>query len=131
MKLQGKITISRYTGGKKGTGITIKVEDELSHCEFVSIELTAEVLGNALTGLGWQPCEFDLHAERVGKRLEHKTEVLPIRINAYNNREKLAKEALKPYEKDGWVGDWNDLCNHHRWVGGDKTTVTFRRFVEP
>lgn len=131
--MKGKITISRYTGGERGTGINIKVVDELSGTEFISVEITAETLGNALTGMGFQPCEFELRAEQVGKKHEHKTEVLPIRLGYYKQKdaEAVAKKALKPYEKDGWTGDWRDLCNHHRWTGADKTTVTFHRFVQP
>ncbi len=127
-KYQGKLTISRYTGGEKGSGITIRVTDELSGTEFIEIEITAEVLGNCITGLSYQPCEFELRAANVGKTHEHKTEIIPFTVKDYSKREAEARAAMKPYEVDGWKGSWSDMCNHHNSTKAGQR-VTFHRYV--
>lgn len=129
-KLQGKITISRYTVGPNRSGITIRLEDETSGVECVEIELTVDALGLAITGASCQPCEFELRPAFVGKIREYKTEVIPFDLKNYNKQKAEAKAALKPYEIDGWTGNSNDLLNHHRRIGADSFRVAFHRYVD-
>lgn len=130
--MKGKLTISRWSSNKPPfTGISIEVTDETSGTQFLSVQLTPEALGLAITGMSRQDCEFDLRAQNVGKIRETKTEVIPFKATDYKKREEEAKATLIPYEVEGWEGSWRDLCNHHRSAGNYSYRVSFTRFVEP
>ncbi len=125
--MSGKITISHYHGYREG--ITITIHDEKSGVAFLEIDLTAEALGNSLTGSSRQPCTFELRAANVGKVREHKTETIAFTGTDHKNREAEARAILAPYEVEGWKGDWSDLCNHHRGPA-EARKVSFTRFVD-
>lgn len=129
--MKGHVSITRYTGGPKGSGITISLTDDLSGCECVEIKLPAQQFGDAVTGHSLTECEFEFRPLHVGMRAENKTEIVPFKPK-YSRNEGEAKKALKPFEVDGWIGRLSDLRNHHCNVQGqDAYRVVFYRWVTP
>lgn len=134
--MKGKISISRWTSNVEPyTGIGIDVEDEMSGTRILRVEMTIEAFGQAITGLGSCPCEFQLSTKHAGKRREVKEEiVLYPRYTKKDERE--INAALAPHEVDGWYGRNGDVGNMHRYVSGKSTEthdafmVTFIRFVD-
>lgn len=129
--LKGAVTITRRHG--KTDVMAIAIRDDMSFCQFVELEMSLEDFMKALTGLGDQPCKFEFRPDKVGLKLEHKTEIVQFECKVWANRELEAKLAVAPFNKDGWEGRWDDLLNHHNRGGGEKPTyrVNFLRWVEP
>lgn len=135
----GGLSISRCTS-PHGTTCRIEVNDSLSNCRILDLELSFEALGNAITGLAEQPVKFRLFAtsDRIGKRYEHKTERVVIKRNWIRTKtdENVAavQEAVKPYEVDGWEARIDDAFNQHcqgRQVDdGYEVSIAFNRWVE-
>lgn len=137
MGFNGKLTISRYTGGAKGEGITISIVDDLSGVSFVEVEVDPATFGRAVTGQSYLPCEVtEWHPENVGKVPEVKTEYVLVPKD-WRNRKERAAAAVAEHETDGWRGDVSDAMNYHHLVGKESTetydcySVTFRRYVDP
>lgn len=131
MKYKGDLTICAYQGGKRGRGVSVKLRDELSGCEIINIDISMEEFAQALFGLGYRPCEFEARVENLGKTRETKSErIKPPEIKDWKRREKIAADALKPYEVDGWSGSTDDILNHHRWNSDGTHTVGFVRWVQ-
>lgn len=105
MKHKGKITISRpqYGSGKKK--ISIQVEDEIAGIRFLEIEIDYDNFAEAITGLAYIDCEFDVFGLcNVGKKIEHKTELIQSDFKEYGKpSEEYINNILKPYEVDGWI----------------------------
>ncbi len=71
-KLEGKISITRPRG-PEGDFIKIEIEDNNSHATFVSLTMTLEEFGLAITGLCARPVELDVRGLGVvGKIREQK-----------------------------------------------------------
>lgn len=138
-KLTGKISIART----RNDAIWIRVEDEISQMRVIEVEMTPEVFGNVVTGLGYQPCEFDFNdSGLVGMKAENKTEIvtLPPGESPYGMSEGREREILSPYCVDGWRPRWGDLSNGHNIVrpkkgekddGVTRMAVVFFRHVDP
>lgn len=129
--MKGKISISAPFGSDCDY-INIEVVDELSGTEFVEIHVKYADFAQALTGRGRIDCDFELRAAHVGKTREIKTE--SVFVSKFgNNQASATRDALKPFEVDGWTGYDQDAMNHHRCTGYTKDgayyTVTFTRFV--
>jgi len=135
----GKITISRFSSTNT---IQIQITDSTSGIEFLRVELDAESLGLALTGLGYQTCHFHTNGlDKIGKHRETKTEVVFVptpKSYQADDRATAAKAAIAPYEVDGWIGYVADAMNPHKSSrykdgvaaeGGQWYTVSFARFV--
>lgn len=130
MKYQGALTISKYQGGQRGSGVTVSLRDNLSKCEIIDIDISVEEFAQALFGLGDRPCEFEARVKNLGKTRETKSErIKPPEIKDYKRSKEIAAKALKPYEIDGWYGDEDDLLNHHRCNPDGTHTVGFVRWV--
>jgi hypothetical protein len=134
-KAKGKITISRWSGGARGGGISIELTDETSGTRFLNVEMSIEDFGGAITGMSYMDCEFGLRAQNVGKIRESKSMVIPFKNTDYKKREEDEITSLAPFEVDGWRGSHGDLGNHHRsaWVDADGWhcyRVNFTRFVD-
>lgn len=136
---KGKITISRFSGTNT---IQVQIEDRSSGVEFLRVELDAESLGLALTGLGNQECYFRTNGlDKIGKQRETKTEIVFVptpKSYQEEDRRATAKEAIAMHEVDGWIGYVPDAMNHHKSnrykdgvaaEGGQWYTVSFTRFV--
>lgn len=133
--MKGKLTITRISSNQADDGdrIRIRVEDETSGIEFIEVRLTPEALGLALTGLAYQECSYEFFGlENVGKRREVKTEIVTVSGNGWQLTDEEKRQALAPFEVDGWTGNERDLSNHHKMAKGDSKRfyVTFSRFVE-
>jgi hypothetical protein len=130
--LQGTITISRPQG-RDVSWIEITLHDELSGVEFATVYIDPANFAEALTGLGHVPCKFDLRPSLVGKKAEHKEEIVPFEGGGYVKpglpRENAAAPYLAPFEIDGWKGRVDDLFNHHRHTPNGYR-VTFVRYVD-
>lgn len=71
--LKGKLTISRPFGSRANTNphIRIVVRDDVSHIEFLKLEIPLANFAECLTGLSEMDCEFDVHGtHNVGKKKE-------------------------------------------------------------
>lgn len=127
----GDISICRCSG-PDGHFIRIQLNDESSHTRVIDIRLTAEAFGNAVTGLGYQLCAFELFGQHVGRVRECREQGIPFEPRGpFKERKQEAAVALKPYEKDGWKGDPEDLLNHHRRNRDGIQRVRFVRYVLP
>lgn len=115
--LKGAITISRPQGDVADY-VEITLHDESSGTSFVSVRVALVNFTEALFGLSRMECEFDLRPANVGKRHEHKEEVVDHEYGwvQYDKREEAARDILKRYEVDGWKGRADDLFNHHRII---------------
>ena len=139
-KLAVSLRISRYYGGKRGDGVSIEVKDSASNVQFLSLDLSIEQFGRAVTSMLVDELECTVRgAHLLGMRHEVKHELVP--FNCYKdggrgssdpNSAELA--ALAPFEVDGWRGNHIDLRNGNRTKReGDKRfqEVVFRRHVDP
>jgi len=128
--VKGHISISRRTGGGVPDSIHIEIEEDNSSITFVDFELTLEAFTQAITGHGNVPGKLTVRAlDRVGWTAENKTEEVP--YDLYSD-ERNPKEALAPFEVNGWRARKGDLDNMHCKVPGKKAQrVVFFRHVPP
>jgi hypothetical protein len=129
-KLAGAITISRPSGGETRY-IRIALEDRLSSIEFLEIEIPLEAFAEAVTGLAYTDCVFELRGlDKVGKRREHKHEMVPL-PKSYGLTDEEIDAALAPFEVDGWKGSHYDAKNSRNYVhGSGKSRIGFVRYVD-
>lgn len=132
MKLKGSIDICRTSGDQDRINITLR--DKLSGVEFIDLEMSVEDFGYAVTGLGCQDITIEVRGlDRIGKRRETKTEIVPFERNITASEQgslAAANRALKPFEVDGWIGRREDLFNHHKSRGQNAQEIVFVRWVE-
>lgn len=125
--LKGTLNISRGRDKNNKNYVHLELIDKRSRTHFLQVYIGMEEMMAALTNLVEQPCEFTLLPELVGKKCEHKTELIFCRPWGMSDEEKL--ELLRPYEIDGWVGRKEDLKNYHNC--SDKgIRVTFVRHID-
>lgn len=96
---KGRLTIARRSDGL----ICMRVEDAASRTEFLEMELTPEVLGNAITSLAYQPVVFRMMGlEHIGKRrvIESRTIVCP--LDTYK-RDVLEAWLEENGQEEGWL----------------------------
>lgn len=74
--LKGGLTISRPRGGGGPEIVEIRVHDETSGAQFVTVRICLESFAEAMFGLGHAPCRFDLQPSLVGKARETKHEMV-------------------------------------------------------
>jgi len=125
--MKGLLTISHFSGSSEG--VSIEVTDKLSGIPFLELEISHEQFGRALGSQACRPCEFELRdTERVGKRMEVKTVMLP-RYLGQDREVALAKslEDAQPYEVDGWVAEIEQAYRTQQH--GHYLVVVFRRYV--
>lgn len=129
-QLKGQVCITRDNHGV----IHISLQDGKSGIEAVEIHCTAANFANALMH-STTPCKFTWRPRLVGKKHECKVEKVEYDCNydaSKEAREQKITESLKPFEVNGWVGNRQDLENHHRLIrGAGKPTysVSFHRYV--
>lgn len=142
-ELEGLITISRPMNSGKEI-VTIRIEDEASSIRAIEIEMDLKNFASALFACGNMPCRFKINTHpNVGKVREYKEEIalIPVGRGRRNSeRDTLIKEALAPFEVDGWQGRKNDADNNHNWTGPSQiidgknchpTKILFERWVDP
>jgi len=132
--MKGKISIGRYTSNQRSDMISIGITDEISGTPFLEVEITPEILGLALTGLGHLDCAFTLHnIERVGKQREQKTETLSIAPVLIGKAHALLLTASLPYCVDGWLPMLNEQTRYEPFAkkaGEWCYQVSFVRWVD-
>ncbi len=105
LKLEGTIVITRDAG--TGRNVTISITDKGSNCVAAEVEMTGEQFADALFSR-YTDCSLEFNdSGTIGAIEERKTEWVP----KSTTREFTPKGAIKPFERDGWRGDPNDL-NH-------------------
>jgi hypothetical protein len=129
---KGKITISRVSCNQREEDyVRIVVEDELSSVTFLEVDMDLKSFANCITGFSYQPVEFGVRGfDRIGKKLESKTEHVPL---SWNPTEEEIEQALSAFEVDGWIGRRSDCKNSRRRVQKGEEgaySVTFHRWVE-
>jgi hypothetical protein len=117
------------------TVMRCEVRDATSRVQALVFEILPENLMLALTGFAHQPCDAVWHVSQLGRKHESKIMVVPFPrgTESFRNdmRLELAREAVKPFEVDGWVARVDDLLNHHNNERGScNYRVAFFRFVD-
>lgn len=129
MKRKGEISITRILGEKV---FSIRLEDESSGLQFLSLHISAENLALALGNQGGIECDYELNApalEYIGKRREHKSVDVKVARGTIFTDEAV-KELVAPYCTDGWMAlhPENTLGNHH-YRTSEGYEVSLVRFV--
>lgn len=96
--LAGKLTISRRSDDR----IFIQIRDEASRNKFVEVEVTPELFGMAVTGLGEVDCSFEVSGLGVvgmQKQTESRRAVCPLK--SYD-RDQLRAWLRENCAEDGW-----------------------------
>jgi len=128
-----RLTIVRSNDCDGRLGAKFYLEDQVSGTRLFEVSMTAEAFAVAVLGLGRQSCEVDAHVACLGMKREHKTLPVPFE-SKYGPREVEAqrrRDALVPYEADGWRGSDGDLANHHNRCADGCYNVLFERWVDP
>jgi len=129
---KGHITLSKYSSNfEDDHPIHLKIEDADSSAQFIDIRMTLENFALLLTNMGYIDCQFELRAlDVVGKKREHKKESVSLPPGMFLPTKEQAKELIKPFEVDGWIGSIDDATNHHnRSRVSDNVLVSFVRFI--
>jgi hypothetical protein len=123
--MNGTLTITKASDDT----IRIRLIDSLSQTVVTDIQTTPEQFAQAVFGTGFRPCTFELRTDKVGLRKEVKTENVTWEQESTYTREASAREALRPFETDGWKGNLSDALNHHKRGPDGSYRVTFERWV--
>lgn len=130
-KFNGEISIGRGSDHM----IHIQIEDSIkdSGTRIVDLYLTPEQWGNAISGLGCTPCDATLYpCDYIGMRRESKTEKIPLPSSGRGHFDEAKaeeiREALAPYEVDGWMGEDDNATNWHNVKNGH-VTIHFTRYA--
>jgi len=132
MKLEGRITVSRFTNCNDDFPVYIEVEDVKSSVRFLEVRMGLKEFALAVLGLGSITCLLDVGGfELLGTKRENKRELVPCE-HPFGDKKKLALavKALKTFETDGWIGDKKDLENGHNYKP-DGIEVRFIRHIQP
>jgi hypothetical protein len=130
MKVNFELEINRTTGGRDERPISVRVSDDLSGCRILEVYFGLAEFMQILTGSSGIVAEGEFYTNTpIGCTPEHKEEIVP-RPKGYKESKEDDK-ILAPFEIEGWKARRSDLHNHHRWVGPDKVSVSFNRFVRP
>ena len=127
--MNGKLTISRWTSNVEPySGIRIEVTDQLSGITFMCADIKQADFADALTGLSFVPCGFELRfVENVGKRVETKDVKIEVTKHPSNYSDEEALKIIAEYEVDGWTSRglyvWK---NSHNWKGKVLSLSLFR-----
>lgn len=129
--MKGQLSISRVTSTQEDAFIYISIEDAVSHIEFLTIKMSIEEYGNAISGLAVRPIEFEVHGlEYVGMKCV--TEKRSIRCPfKTHRREDYRKWLEENAQEDGWVvstylGSQNSVV---RDANGTTLNYTVTKFV--
>ena len=141
MKIKGRLSISRITSNEpRGGWIRITLEDGSSSVQFAEVDIDFKQFGQAISGMSGQLCDIELRQlDLVGKKMEHKFELVPVPITLDKKDKKLIKlieTIFAPYEIDGWVARRDDIFNYHNYRGShsslndyDSYEVSFTRYI--
>lgn len=128
-RLECSIRCSRTSSNIDEDSVVFRVVDNVSNIVVIDIQLGIAEFGDMISSPKNVQCLVDLFsAENLGKKMEHKHEIVP--RPGINATEKEIAEILKLFEVDGWFGDAADAANHHNWIDFAKVKVGFVRWVD-
>lgn len=132
--MKGNIRLSRVTSNQEPYNYaSITIEDEISGIEFLKIDMCFEELGKFVAGTTGEMNFQTRGINNIGKTRETKRETIPIPENFFGQFTDIeAKELIKSYEVDGWVGSTYDLNNQRKTVKENGKTgrlVSFTRYI--
>lgn len=119
--LNGNITISRHSKNK----IYITIQDELSNQKFIDIELTHKQFSEAITGLSFVECEFQVSAlERIGKKKVTEQRSIIYTGNHSYNKTSQEQWLLNNAQEEGWsINYYLGSHNSIKYNQQDSTTT--------
>ena len=129
-----KATAVASLGSDNTFRLTIK--DDSSRIQFVDLRMTPEQFALVISARVTTDLECEVRGlDGVGKVREVKTERVSFRhlyCGTKEERERAAKQAMEPFEVDGWKGSMSDMFNGHRSArdGSDIQIVMFERLVD-
>ena len=113
--------------------IELRIEDQESRTLIFQAQMSMEQWGKLVTAHSQvDDVPAVLTPDLVGMKLEVKTEKVPLPVvDSYERdvRRAAYKEAIRPFEVDGWVGRVDDTLNHHK-ISKGVASVAFRRYVK-
>ncbi len=114
-------------------GLRIEVIDHEANLTFCQVELTAEQMANALSGLAYCQAKVEVGGlDKVGLRMEHETLEFPLPEGTkYRNVKEVAVEQVKYFCPDGWEADlwFSSQGSFFRLNGQEFARTTIRRWV--
>ena len=131
--LKGKLTISRVMSNREDDYVEIRIEDEVSGVEFVSINLSMEQYGHAVAGTSYQDIEYTARdMDCIGKVKEHEVAKVSIPKELGYNRKGAEDYVKANYQRDGWYLD-SYLGSQNSIVGNGNVyyaNISYYRYVE-
>lgn len=115
---QASLTISRVHGD--GDFIEVRIRDEKSFIEFVTVKVELAEFAQAITGLAAVPCELETRGlDKVGKYRHHDKISFPINTPSWSSdRREIAAKELLNHLPEGWF--CNDSFNNQGSFTTDK-----------
>lgn len=130
----GKLSISRPRGSGPDY-VSIALTDARNHSTIGEIRLDLTTFAEALFGMGYVDCTFDLDTSHVGLDYEYKQVEVFVPEGPYLKGRVQAALAVAAHEVDGWRGRVDDARNPHNVVrrveSGVYYRVHFGRYVQP
>jgi hypothetical protein len=123
--LKGTICISRPPYGDGRDMIRISIRDDLSHSNFLIVEIPHADFAKAITGLGYVPIDMEIrNLSGVGKKLISEPRSVICPIDTYQ------KDAYKAWlidnmQEDGWIIDTYLGSQNSVVREGEKTTLNY------
>jgi hypothetical protein len=133
-KIKGSMVISR-TNGPKEESIRVEFVDKMSGVRFAEAKLSPEAFVLAVMG-AYTDCNIEVVGlDKVGKRLETKTVVVPFAKTMWGkNAMEEIRNLVKKHEVDGWKVREYDLneWNSHHVINTDPRgySVSMYRYVD-
>lgn len=101
MKIELRLSISRPSSG----GINIRIEDPLSHIEFIDATISCEEFAEAITGLQSRPMSAEIRGiENIGKKKIREERRIVCPLDSYD-RKILESWLRNNAHEDGWIVD--------------------------
>lgn len=131
------VSISRPSYHDGRSAISLRIEDRVSGCQIVEVEMTCEAFTKAITGLQSMPGTAKWTPDCLLMRRELKRCFVPQDkwASTGEDRAKQLDEATKAIRVDGWeIHSRSDFGNMHKHAKGPNGEngymVSFIRFVE-
>lgn len=131
--LKGKLTISRAMSNREDDYVEIRIEDEVSGVEFVSINLSMEQYGHAVAGTSYQSIEYTARdMDCIGKVKEREAARVPIPSPLAYNRQGAEEYVKANFQREGWILDsYLGSQNSITGTGVDYyANISYYRYVE-
>ena len=108
--------------------IRVEITDDLARVRFLTVEMDPVTFSKMLMGRHEVECELELRGLNfIGMKAENKNEI--VLCKPFKDSLAVKTRKMNQMEVDGWLGDVNDLKNHHNYRNNG-VAVTFRRHVK-